>query len=229
MNVHELIPGIEPHNDLNPEIWENEQLRPDVREALMNIAEKFYSYLGVDVEVQDVIITGSQSSYNYTDHSDLDLHLIVPYSSITCDQPVEELLDTKRKLWKLQHDINIHGIPVELYAEDTEKPVTGSTYSVIQDQWLIKPERAESQPPEGVEKTAKAWIIMITKAIEQDDLAKLKDLKQMLMTYRQKSLDARGEMSKGNLVFKMLRNSGAVANLMGTISQLEDRALSLPE
>jgi hypothetical protein len=229
MQIPELIPGIEPHDDLNPQLWQGEQLRNDVKEALLRIAHKFEQYLDINVAVEDIIVTGSQASYNYTEHSDLDLHLIIDYKTIECDQPVEVLLDTKRKLWKFSHTITIHGVPVELYAEDTAKPVKGSSYSVMHDQWKVKPHKENAPEPEGVERIALAWITVIREAIQAGTPRALSDAKAMLMHYRQESLAKGGEMSRGNLVFKMLRNTGVIAMLMQSLTQAQDSELSLPE
>ena len=197
--------------------------------SLLRIAHKFEQYLDIRVQVQDIIVTGSQASYNYTRHSDLDLHLIIDYKTIECDQPVDILLDTKRKLWKFSHNITIHGVPVELYAEDTAKPVNGSSYSVLNDQWKVKPHKADTPEPEGIERVALAWITVIREAIAAGTPEALQSAKDMLMHYRQQSLQKEGEMSRGNLVFKMLRNTGVIAMLMQALNQALDQELSLPE
>ena len=229
MQIPELIPGIQEHNELNPLLWQGELLRDDVKQALLKIAKRFVEYLDVPVEVEDIIVTGSQASYNYTAHSDLDLHIIVDYATVQCDQPVEELFDTKRKLWKLSHHITIHGVPVELYAEDTARPVTGSTYSILSNNWKVKAKKQRSPDLSTVGKTTRAWAILINKAIESKDENHLQEVKTMLMHYRQLSLKQEGEMSKGNIVFKSLRNSGLLAKLMNALNTAQDRFLSLPD
>lgn len=229
MQIPELIPGIESHDELNPQLWQGEQLRDDVKTALLKIADKFIDYLGVPVEVSDIIVTGSQASYNYTKHSDLDLHIIVPYDQVECDQPVDELFDTKRKLWKFSHHITIHGVPVELYAEDQARPVTGSTYSLTQNQWLIKPKKQAAPNLATIERTTQAWAHLIKQAIKTQSLKHLQEVKTLLMNYRQLSLKQGGELSKGNLVFKTLRNTGLIAELMHELNNAQDSELSLPE
>jgi hypothetical protein len=155
--------------------------------------------------------------------------LIIDYKTIECDQPVEVLLDTKRKLWKFSHTITIHGVPVELYAEDTAKPVKGSSYSILTDQWRVKPQKATSQQPEGIERIALAWITVIREAVQAGTPTALQSAKDLLMHYRQQSLALGGEMSRGNLVFKMLRNTGVISMLMQALTQAQDQELSLPE
>ena len=104
MNKAEYNSPVSPHLELNPHLWEGNVLRNEVRLSLMKIALEFYHFLNVDTKIVDVVITGSQANYNYSETSDLDLHLIVSYDQIQCQYPVDELFDTKRKLWKEHHD-----------------------------------------------------------------------------------------------------------------------------
>ena len=121
MNIFEFVAPIETHQELNPKIWLGEHLRPDVHETLLKISTEFFDFLNMPVEVEDIIISGSQANYNYSPYSDLDLHFVVDYGQVKCEMEADELFDTKRKLWKEQHNIKIHGIPVELYVEDKKR------------------------------------------------------------------------------------------------------------
>ena len=45
---------------LNPKIWTNEEINPEVAQKLMEIANNFWDGLGLkDVDIVDIIITGS--------------------------------------------------------------------------------------------------------------------------------------------------------------------------
>jgi len=219
--------GVELHPSLNPLIWDNYSLRPKVRDGLLKIAREFFKFLEVPVEVKDIIITGSQCSYTYTRFSDLDLHIIVPYDTVTCDQPVEELFDTKRKLWKLRHNITVHGIPVECYAEDHARPVKGSSYSLLKDTWVQKPTQPDREPAQDIDRVCLAWVTLITQAVQDKDLAGLKTIKELLSKYRKEGLSKTGELGRANVVFKTLRNSGVIGQLMQATLELEDRKLSV--
>jgi len=223
-----LQPGAIKHTTLNQKLWNDYALRPEVRKGLLKIAKEFYKFLQVPVDVVDVIITGSQCSYTYTQYSDLDLHIIVDYKTVACDQPVEELFDTKRNLWKLRHNIEIHSIPVEAYVEDTAKPVNGSTYSILHNHWIKKPEHRDFSD-HGVERVAKAWQTLILQAIKDQDIDELQRLKELLKQYRQAGLDRNGELGRANLVYKTLRNSGLIASLMQHTLSAQDQDLSVPE
>lgn len=227
----EFLPGVEPHTSLNPLIWQGQHLDSQVHTALMNIAKKFYNYLDIDVEVIDVIVTGSQASYLYTPHSDLDLHIIVDYKEVVCDQPVEELFDTKRKLWKLIHDVKVHDIPVECYAEDIHKPVKGAAYSILRKKWIREPHEPVDYHPNdlAVKREARAWTGRIQSAINTRRADVVEKAKLELMNYRKQGLAQGGELSIQNLVYKMLRNTGVVTVLFQSLIKLQDLDMTLPE
>lgn len=223
------LPIIELHSQLNPQLWDtDDHVKKDVQVALLRIAKEFYEFLAFDAPLEDVQITGSQANYNYSEYSDIDLHLIVPYSSVQCDQPVADLFDTKRKLWKERHDISVHGIPVEVYVEDTAKPATSSNYSILNDEWLKKPKKMTATWDEGrVSSETLIWLEHIKDALATQDLAKLEKVKADLSAYRKAGLARAGEFGEENLAFKNLRNLGAIAFLMSAALKLQDKDLSI--
>jgi hypothetical protein len=228
MKIAEYTPPIEIHNNLNPKIWNNETLRKDVQLALLKIAKEFYRFLEIDVKIIDIRVTGSQANYNYTQHSDLDLHLIVDYSTVSCDMPVSELFDTKRRLWKEYHTIAVNSIPVELYVEDSNRPAVSSTYSVLKDIWISKPSIPNTDYQEDeIKRIVSIWERVINGAIAADSLILLTHVKDLLGQYRRTGLDRSGEYGVPNLVFKSLRNDGMISKLMEKVGELKDRQLSL--
>jgi hypothetical protein len=226
--MNTLAAGIDLHNNLNPLLWDDFRLRPDVREGLLKIAKKFYQFVQVPAAVHDVIVTGSQTSYTYTDYSDLDLHIIVEYGSVACDQPVDELFRTKRDLWRDRHTITVKGVPVECYVEDLDQPVTGSSYSLLKNTWVNKPSRPDNIDEDDLDRVAQAWIIVITQALRLGELAALEHARDLLKDYRRVGLRQQGELGRANLVFKSLRNTGVVDLLTRAIRTLQDRELSVP-
>jgi hypothetical protein len=84
---------------LESEIWENEKLNPQVREALLLIAQEFYDTLKIDSGLEDVRFTGSLANFNYTSKSDIDLHLVIDFSKVDENgQLVKNYFDAKRVL-----------------------------------------------------------------------------------------------------------------------------------
>ena len=228
MRILELDLGFEQHNELNPLLWQGEDLRPEVKMALLKIAKDFIEYVEVPFEVKDLVLTGSQLGYYYTKHSDLDLHIIVDFDTVNCDREAAELFDTKRLLYKKQYDISIHGVPVEVYIEDSNFPAVSATYSLGKGGWKIKP---DSQPEEidsdEIIRMSKIWQTVIGKAIESNDLETGRKVLKMLRNYRKLGLKQTGEYGIENLVYKTLRNSKIIEKLMKMIGGLHDQSLSI--
>ena len=116
-----LEEDIEKHDTLNPLLFENDELKPEIKEAIEKIVNQFVEDLktdGVKIEVKDVILVGSNVSYNYTKDSDLDIHIVADSESLDCNPEIYTLLyGAYRSLFNKNYDITIKGIPVEIYVE----------------------------------------------------------------------------------------------------------------
>ena len=126
MNIHELstynlADAVKFHDRLNPRLFgADEKLLPVVRNKLLEIAADFQEFLGVDdLQLQDVTVSGSNAAYSYTDHSDIDLHLVVKQPD---NEVYRELFDAKKYQYNDQHNITIGGYDVELYVQDADQP-----------------------------------------------------------------------------------------------------------
>ena len=219
---------IELHSQLNPQLWSGDKLDQKVQAALLRIAREFYEFLEFDAPLEDIQITGSQANYTYSKYSDIDLHLIVNYKNVTCDQPVEAMFDAKRKLWKERHNITIHGIPVEVYVEDTNRPVTGSSYSILNDSWQRRPKKIRAHWDNAdISRETLVWLEHIKDALASRDLERIEKIKEDLARYRKAGLRDQGEFGSHNLAYKNLRNLGVVSLLMQALTRLEDQDLSI--
>ncbi len=231
MRFNEFEEPIGQNQKLNPRLWHRDQIRPEVKSALLRIAKKFEEFIDIPVKVQDIIITGAQANLTYSPHSDLDLHLIIDYDSVDCDQEVGELLDTKRLLFKQQHQITIRGIPVEPGAEDSKNTLQGAAWSLIQDRWVRKQASGTSIPDYDRKELARLigiWKNIIQKAQQSHDLQIMKQVLKLLKKYRKLALKtSKRELSLANLVYKSLRNDQTINNLQQQIWDLEDQKLSL--
>lgn len=220
--------GFEPHTQLNPKLWKGEQLRPDIESALIKIAKDFKKFIDVPFDVVDVRITGGQVSYFYTEHSDLDLHLIADFSSVNCDREAAELFDAKRMLYKERFKITANGIPVELYVEDLEHPAVSSSYSIMKRAWIKKPTKDVGPfDIEEIEKMSEVWSTIIRHSLESKDAETAKKTMNLLRKFRHLGLKTGGEYSTANLVYKTLRNSDLVKKLQDFINQAHERNLSI--
>ena len=129
------------HNELNPELFENNKLKSDVREALLNIANKYKESLELPFEPIDIYFTGSCANYNYNDKSDIDLHLVYDYENAGINSEIlSKYLQSAKKVFNDKYDITIKDIPVEIGSENSAEPlVTSGVYSVMNDNWVKEP------------------------------------------------------------------------------------------
>jgi predicted nucleotidyltransferase len=221
-------PPIGIHKELNPVLWDNKKLRPEVKKALLRIAREFYRFLKVKTPVKDILVTGSQANYNYSEFSDLDLHLVFDFKSVSCDEPIEELFNTKRKLWREKHNIDIFDINVETYAEDSSNPSVSSAYSILTDTWIRDPEKPISTyNVEKVKQLTRLWSNLIYSVIDSKSISLCKNVQTLLAKYRKLGLKKYGEFGPQNLAYKSLRNMGLIQQLSDKIIDLEDDLLSL--
>ena len=219
------------HNELNPAAWDGDHLNLEVKDRLLEIAERFVSYLEIpDFKVLDIVLTGSMSNYNWTKFSDFDLHVITNYSDLKCDNIVAEFYHAKKKIWNDDHDITIYGYDTELYVEDSEKPpVSEGVYSILNDEWVKTPTYS---PPSinnnAVNAKVRDLINQIDTAISTaDDPADIKRISDKLAKMRRAGLDEAGEFSTENLAFKILRNMKYIDRLHKAYHQQQDDELSL--
>ena len=131
------------HNTLNPKFWVGEAIKPEVREALLRIAEEWAEFANIpNSAIIDVILVGGNANYNYTKYSDLDLHLLVNKQDIAdCPDLIDDYLRDKKQLWSLTHDIKIYGHDVELYAQDRTDPIPSGqgVFSLMNSLWIRRP------------------------------------------------------------------------------------------
>ena len=91
----DLTPAVVFHDQLNPALWADDKLLPDVRQKLLNIAKDFQEFIGVQLyDILDVTISGSNAAFTYTPNSDIDLHLVAMIPEAH-DPELRELFDAK--------------------------------------------------------------------------------------------------------------------------------------
>lgn len=228
----ELIEKIESHDNLNPKLWnEDHSLKEDVRDKLEEIVDEFILELEenkIPIKVLDVHLVGSNASFNYTENSDLDVHIIANFEEVTCDPEILNLLyNFFKSYFNDKYDILIHGISVELYIEDMNaSAISNGIYSLYEDEWVKFPEKLDI-PDIDISDEFEEWEDRYQLIISNDDSEAAEDLVDDLYRLRKNSIAAEGEYGKGNLVFKEFRNLGYLDKLKELRDQGTSRKLSL--
>ena len=213
---------------LNPRLWKDGKMDLQVIDKLEKIAGAFEEFIGIDLNVVDVTVTGSNANYTWTEHSDLDLHLIVKGLPGT---GARELFNAKKALWSEQHNITVKGLPVECYVqgEEEEHHSTG-VFSIAKDRWLVEPKKIKPEVDDSaVERKKDSIIHDIETALLSRDLERMRRIKERVTEMRKAGLERAGEWSVENLVFKILRNLGLIDQITEKIRELEDSELSLEQ
>jgi predicted nucleotidyltransferase len=220
------------HKELNPKLWEDEKLDPEVRDQLMLIAEDFVEYLGIsNLKVKDVTISGSNAAYSYTPHSDLDLHVLVDFNELPNNEVYQELFTAKKTLYNDAHDITVRDVPVELYVQDTNNPVQSlGEYSIVHDKWIRIPKKRRANFDEVATKAKYEKLgDLIELALKSKDSKRVNDTIALVKRYRKSGLDKAGEFGPENLAYKAVRKQGLVQALHDLKVQLHTEKLSIDE
>ena len=236
----EIEEDVEKHDKLNPKLFENNHLKPEVRERLLGIVDEFaknFTDPVIPFKVQDIVLTGSNASYNYTKDSDIDLHIIADTTGLDDPNKLYPIIyDAYKSIFNNKMDINIYEIPVEIYVEteDTTR-VSNGVYSVKNDAWVQEP--VETIIPEidwnEFMKAYQPWedeykkIVKEAEGEKSIDETPIDDFVDRLYVLRQQGLQNGGEYSFENLIFKELRNRGHLERLKDLKNRIIANRLSL--
>jgi len=239
-NFKKILDSFSVRETLNPKVWQNPEdpekskMHEKVRNALLRIAEEFINYLGDDVFVEDIVLTGSLANFNWSEYSDFDLHILVDLQQYEDQSELyKELYNLKKQVFNDKHDIRIFGYDVELYAQDVEEiHYASGVYSIINNEWITQPKKINNDVDrELLKNKIKSWTEKIDNVVEDamegKNGKKIESIKEKLKEYRKSGLEKEGEMSYENLVFKFLRRSGHIEKLFNTFNNITDKELSI--
>ncbi len=224
---------------LNPKIFdENQKMKNEIRTRLLMIADDFFDTLELPwVDVTDITLTGSLSNYNWSKFSDVDLHILIDYNEVDENESlVSEYLAAKKNIWNETHDIKIKGYDVELYVQDmNEDHVSTGVYSIMWDEWLVKPKKGDPKIDSKKVKQKASKIIDSYDTILESYYAgeydkvirKINTIRQKIKKMRQSGLDREGEYSYENITFKVLRRVGLLDKLADLETLAYDKSLSM--
>lgn len=227
-----LDESIERHETLNSKLFdENNKLKEDVREALLNVKDEFLKDLSenkIPLRVIDIWLVGSNASFNYTDKSDIDLHIIANLDDVCEDTCLLQILYNYVKAsFNKRHDISIKGLPVEVYIQDVNSnSVSNGIYSLQEDEWIKFPEQLPEYETDTSKLVGLQDLLRIYNTLDRTNIEQIKSLIDYAYIIRQKGL-VEGEFSDGNLSFKEFRNLGYLDELKDLVAELRSKELSL--
>lgn len=218
---------------LNPRLWKDGKLKPEIRKKLLEIANFFIEDANMPRKyISAIYLVGSNAGFNYTDDSDIDIHIVYrPPEDRDHASCLISLLDAKRKLFNSKYDMKIKGHDVEVYPQlYDEQLISDGIYDLVHDRWIRKP---SFQKPDiddvAVMAKYERLVRQIGKILENDSKSydELKKFLSKLKRMRKAALDKGGEYSVENLVFKKLRDEGFLDMLHTHLRYLKSRELSM--
>ncbi len=225
-----LKESLDTHSKLNSKLFdENQMLREDVRQRLIEIADSFIADFisqGIPLKVYDYWLVGSNAAYNYQADSDIDLHLIIDSSDIEADPKIIRLLfDYAKAAITKNYDITVKGHPVEIYLEDGgSSAASNGVYSIKTNRWIKIPKPLEDTTMYPEETQEFKDLLSEYYRLEDDEIEAFIDKLYMI---RKESLASEGEFGLGNLIFKEFRNTGRLDNLKERLYQYKSSKLTL--
>ena len=236
-----IVNSFKVKEQLNPDIWNQDngtfKMKPEIRDSLLKIVEDYLGFIDLDIDIEDVTLTGSLSNYNWSDFSDVDLHILIDTPN-SKNSLLKKYLDSRRIIWNSLRDIKVKDFDVEIYVQDIKEPHFASgVYSVMYDEWIAEPKYTDFIiEPTKILTKSKGWIDKIDK-VEDDSKRKEPEevldnislLKDKLKKYRGGGLNDEGEYSYENLTFKFLRRNGYIKKLHDIRNQLIDKTLTVEE
>ena len=233
----QIVKSFKVQNELSAEIWflegDTYKMKPEIRTSLLEIVEDYENFTDLDLDIEDVTLTGSLSNFNWSEFSDVDLHLILDFSET--NELLKKYLDSRRIIWNSLRDVRVKDFDVEIYAQDSNEPHFASgVYSVLYDDWIVKPSKGEDVEidTEKILSKAKGWMEEIdtievnAKRKEPEQvLGDIQRLKNKLKKYRGNGLKDGGEYSYENLTFKFLRRNEYLKKINDVRNELIDKTL----
>ena len=223
------------HKQLNNKLFDGDRLEAEVRIALLKIGKEFAKFAKIpDEAIKDIILVGGNAGYNYSKFSDLDVHIV--YDKIVLnagkyEEFIADYLIDKKALWGLTRDIKVKGYPVELYAQSSDSNLVSSgVYSLLYNKWVVFPVhdnykmKRDGMLIKKVEDLRKTIDSMIDSQASEDEF---RLMREKLKNMRSAALVAGNEFTWDNLVWKGLRNSGAMTKMNEYLRSKRDRELSL--
>jgi|15BtaG_2_1085339.scaffolds.fasta_scaffold02909_5 predicted nucleotidyltransferase len=232
------IQSFEAKQELTQEVYDDKKIKSEIRKNLLKICDDFYESLEIPkVDIDDIVLTGSLANYNWSDYSDVDLHILIDIADVDDNKLfAKDYLDSKRALWNEKHDITMAGFEVEIYMQDTHE-VHHSTgvYSILRDEWVVEPKQFDGEFDRTTVKKKSSDLMNRIERLESELvngdyitlIGKIEKLREKIKKMRSAGLSGKGEFSTENIVFKVLRRTEYMGRLLDLQTKAYDLSLSI--
>ena len=229
-------------------IWDGMDLNSRVRLKLLDIADDFWKFADTNwVDMNGILLTGSICNFNWSDKSDIDLHIVVNFSDVDEREDfVRKYYNSKKNDWNNEHNrLNIYGFPVEIYVKDINDSVhSNGVYDLEKNEWVKKPDSDDvidiSLSKYYIKKKAADIMTDIDdmidelsstddKHISEEIMDMAQEIIEKLKDERKKSLDKYGESGIWNVIYKVIRRSGYFDKVWDLINDAYDKVNSIEE
>jgi hypothetical protein len=243
-----IVKSFKPKDSLSDQIFEGSEgefsMRDDVRKKLLEISDNFIESLGFDFFIHDIVLTGSLSNYNWSQYSDVDLHILIDFDELDKDSKkdsvalhsiMKEFFDAKKNVWNEKHEIKIKGYDVEIYVQDVnEEHISSGVYSILHNKWVLEPKKdSPNIDDRKILKKGEEYAKKIDKLVKigntKDVTAEIESLRKKIKEFRQCGLESGGEYSYENLTFKLLRRNGYISKLLKLKTDITSKKLSITQ
>ena len=214
---------------------------PDIRKKLLGIVDLFMSSIKIDgINVADIVLVGSITNYNWSEYSDIDLHIMVDKKTITMDEEtLDDYFNVKKQLFNSTHNLNIKGFDAEVYLQGVDEPnASVGVFSLMKNEWIKSPPKNRLIVNKvNIKIKIKTFLLdlyIIEQMINEKEspektLVLINKLKDKIKKYRKSGLTNGGEYSDENLVFKYLRRTNYLQKLSDYKIQTVNQMFSLKE
>ena len=229
-----LKESIEKHDKLNPILFLDDKLRPEVRSRIMKIVEQYIAdsqFLEMN-NIIDVELVGSNASFNYTKDSDIDVHIVVNMESISSDPAlVQVACNAEKGVFNSKYDFKLFGVDVELYVEDVKAgTASNGIYSILNNGWIKYPTQTvvpDVSDNKEYHELLNSWSERAEKVLKSESANDIQIFIDDIYNLRRQSIMVDGEYALGNLVFKEIRNVGLLDALKDRKSEVISKEYSL--
>jgi hypothetical protein len=236
-------------DSLENHIWgEDGRLDLSVRRVLMDVSDDFWETCNIRwVKPKTVLLTGSICNYNWSEFSDVDVHLVVDFSEVHERKDfVQEYFNEKKNEWNNEHGkLNVYGFPIEMYVEDVDAgTVSGGVYDLWKNEWVREPKHGRMKPimlnKYVIKQVAADLMTEIDELCDEFEAEsdshkvgvigdRASELLDKIGKIRKIGLKNGGESSSGNVVYKVLKRAGYLERLWKLSADVYDKLNSLDE